>query len=426
MASDWIRSIREIDRGFADPAGVGIEVVERKGLGHPDTLAELLADEFIRRYARHSMGVLGTVPNVCVDKTTLVGALATLRPGSCEVERDGRALLVGKITRRVGRIELPVEELFRASVVSVLGQADLAGLVEHLSLEVINNNRLTDDHAREMYRPPSADLIRPTDSGRWEAADTACLSVEGPLTPLERLAIELERELTGPFRLANPEFGTDVKVLAARRDRDADVTLCVPVKACAVPNRSSYVDAVDKARAVAVDIADRYVEHFDVTCHLNTKDVTGTAYLTAFGSALDKGDQGAVGRGNGPYGVSSSERRGVVEVVAGKNPFHHPAKVYTEICRTALAKIAEESPVPVRIAVTCRNGAPLASPANVFVQLDVEPGARPALRDPVMKAVADCGDRLLDRLPELSAQLALRDPVAYFRGVGERQLSVAT
>jgi S-adenosylmethionine synthetase len=425
MASDWVRAIQEIGGGFTDPASAGFEVVERKGLGHPDTLADHLADEFIRRYAAHSMDVLGTVPNVCVDKTTLIGALATLRPGGYEMDCRGRALLIGKITKRVGRVELPIEELFRASVVSVLEQAGLAGLVEHLTLEVINNDRLTDDHAREMYRPPSVDLIRPADPRRWESADTTCLGVEGPLTPLERLVIEVERMLTGPFRERNPEFGTDVKVFAARRNREVDVTLCVPVKAREVPTRAAYFAAVDKVRSAVGEIADGYAEHFDVGCHVNTKDVTGSAYLTAFGSSLDKGDQGAVGRGNGPLGVSSSERRGIAEAVAGKNPFHHPAKVYTEICRAALAEIAKDSRVPVRIAVTCRNGEPLASPAAVVVQLDVAPATRPAFRNLVLDTVAGCGDRLLTRLPETSTELALRDPVAQFRGEGSRLLSAS-
>jgi S-adenosylmethionine synthetase len=307
--------------------------------------------------------------------------------------------------------------------VSVLEQADLAGLVEHLTPEVINNDRLTDDHGREMYRPPSADLIRPADPGRWESADTTCLGVEGPLTPLERLVIEVERMLTGPFREQNPDFGTDVKVLAVRRNREADVTLCVPVKAREVPTKAAYFAAKDKVRSVVGDIADSYAEHFDVDCHVNTKDDTGTAYLTAFGSSLDKGDQGAVGRGNGPLGVSSSERRGIAEAVAGKNPFHHPAKVYTEICRTALAEIAKDSKVPVRIAVTSRNGEPLVSPAVVVVQLDVAPATRPAFRTLVLDTVADCGDRLLAQLPEMSTDLALRDPVVQFRADGSRLLS---
>lgn len=233
--SGFGRSVRLVDEGFADPARYPLEIVERKGLGHPDTLADLVADEFIRRYAKNSIADLGVIPNVSVDKLTLVGSLARLRLGSYVIERNARALLVGKITRRVGRVELPIEELFRDSLTSVLGQAGLSGLLDHLSLEVINNDRLTDDHARQMYQPPSIDDVRPAEPGRWESADTACISFEGPATPLERLVVELEQELTSDtYRAANPELGTDVKILAFRRDRVVDVTMCVPMKATAV------------------------------------------------------------------------------------------------------------------------------------------------------------------------------------------------
>lgn len=423
--SGFGRSVRLVDEGFADPARYPLEIVERKGLGHPDTLADLVADEFIRRYAKNSIADLGVIPNVSVDKLTLVGSLARLRLGSYVIERNARALLVGKITRRVGRVELPIEELFRDSLTSVLGQAGLSGLLDHLSLEVINNDRLTDDHARQMYQPPSIDDVRPAEPGRWESADTACISFEGPATPLERLVVELEQELTSDtYRAANPELGTDVKILAFRRDRVVDVTMCVPMKATAVSTMREYRDAVERANLAVLMVGDRYAEHFKTEFFVNTKDIVGSVYLTAFGSSLDKGDQGAVGRGNGALGVNAIERRKSAEAVAGKNPFHHPAKIYTEICRAVVAEVQRFAPVPMRVAVTCRNGEPLVNPSHVAVQLDQgsAPGAehRALVRD----VVSRCGEDLLDRLPEVSTGIALRDPVGEFRAAQNRLLDL--
>jgi S-adenosylmethionine synthetase len=388
-------------------------------------LAELLADEFIRFYAEYTMEHLGVVPNVSVDKTTLIGALASLRFGSYAIERSARALLVGKITARVGSVEIPVEDLFRESASSVLTQAGLAELLEHVSLEVINNDRFTDDHAREMYRPPSVEDIRSVDPAYWESADTACVSIEGPLTSVERLVIELERELTGQsFRASNPEFGTDVKVLAARHGRLVDVTLCVPVKAAEISSRSDYLDALERADAAARRVGDRYSDQFTLSFRVNTKDITGGAYLTAFGSSLDKGDQGSNGRGNGPLGVNSIERRKSAEAVAGKNPFHHPAKIYTHLARAAIADITERDRVPVRIAVTCRNGEPLTCPSSVFVQL-----GGVALEDShqhhIYDVVANCGEAMLADLGNVSNRLALMDPVKEFRSAADRRLTLA-
>lgn len=421
MASRWGQAIRIVEEGFADPEISEIEVVERKGIGHPDTLAELIADAFIECYAKFTMSALGVIPNVSVDKTTLIGALATLRPGDHVIERRARALLVGKITRRVESVEIPVEELFRKCVRDVLDRADLGPLFEHMSLEVINNDRFTDDHAREMYRPSSKEDIRSIDHATWESADTACVSVEGPPTSLERLVIALEQELTGTaFRAANPQFGTDVKVLAARHGHKVDVTLCVPVKATEISSRRQYLDALRSVELFARTIGEKYSDRFALTLHVNTKDITGGAYLTAFGSSLDKGDQGATGRGNGPLGVNSTERRKSAEAVAGKNPFHHPAKVYTHLARTAIAEIAhitENDRVPVRIAVTSRNGEPLISPSHVFVQLGGA-GLEKRHRQTVYDVVLNRGEKMLADLNNVSKLLALSDPVHEFRTIG--------
>lgn len=421
MASRWRQAIRFVEEGFADPEKSEIEVVERKGIGHPDTLAELIADAFIQHYARFAVSNFGIIPNVSVDKTTLIGALATLRPGVHVINRRARALLVGKITRRVGSVEIPVEDLFQKCVRHVLDHAGLGPLFEHMSFEVINNDRFTDDHAREMYRPASIEDIRSADPALWESADTACVSVEGPLTSVERLVIELEQELTGVvFRASNPQFGTDVKVLAARHGRLVDVTLCVPVKASEVASRAQYLAALESAEFAAQTIGERYSDDFALAFRINTKDITGGAYLTAFGSSLDKGDQGATGRGNGPLGVNSVERRKSAEVVAGKNPFHHPAKIYTHLARTAIAEITEHDRVPVRVAVTCRNGDPLFWPSNVFVQLGGV-GLENPHRQNVYDVIVDRGESMLADLGNVSERLALTDPVQEFCSVGGRQ-----
>jgi S-adenosylmethionine synthetase len=425
MASCWRQAIRIVEDSFADPENSEIEVVERKGIGHPDSLAELVADAFIRCYAKFALSTFGVVPNVSVDKTTLIGALATLRPGSHVIERGARALLVGKITRRVGSVEIPVEDLFQECVQDVLVQAGLGPLFEHMSFEVINNDRFTDDHAREMYRPSSIEDIRPVDAALWEVADTACVSLEGPLTSVERLVIELEQELTGvAFREANPQFGTDVKVLAARHGRTVDVTLCAPVKAIEISDRKQYRAALERADFAARMIGARYADSFSVSIRVNTKDITGGAYLTAFGSSLDKGDQGSTGRGNGPLGVNSIERRKSAEAVAGKNPFHHPAKIYTNLASAAIAEITAHDRVPVRVAVTCRNGDPVISPANVFVQLGGLGLSNPQ-RQNVYDIVATRGESLLADLRNVSERLALADPVREFRAAGGEQPALA-
>ena len=54
-------------------ADSSVEVVERKGLGHPDTICDLLSEELSRALARYYLDNFGSVLHHNVDKSLLVG-----------------------------------------------------------------------------------------------------------------------------------------------------------------------------------------------------------------------------------------------------------------------------------------------------------------------------------------------------------------
>lgn len=80
---------------------LGFEVVERKGIGHPDSLADLVAEEFCQRYARYGLEQFEVVPNHWVDKIALVGAAAEIEFGSYHITKPISAYLFGKVTQAV-------------------------------------------------------------------------------------------------------------------------------------------------------------------------------------------------------------------------------------------------------------------------------------------------------------------------------------
>lgn len=376
-----------------------VEVVERKGLGHPDTIAELIADEFIRRYAVYALTYLDVVPNVSVDKTTIVGALMRLNYGKMVVERHAEVLLIGKITRSVGDVTFPLVELLRETVTHVLTYVGLAELLPFLTLTIRNNNRSTNDSERELYRPVDAASVRTTDPATWRAADTVTVCVDSGLTPLERLVITLERELTGQFTSLCSAVGTDVKVHAVRRHHDVDVTFCVPVRATAVTSRAEYRSVVSAAREHAATVLTRFQPEFRCQLRVNTKDDDERAFLVAFASALDRGDSGAVGRGNGPLGIRSLTRWAGTDARAGKNPFNHPARLYSELTSEL------DASSPAHVVLTAENGAPLARPTFVLATTS-------EAYDAAIRFITD-----LDvKLPKLALTNALRDPLATFTG----------
>src|SRR4051794_18797188 len=129
-----------IDRAAIDPDHKTFDVAERKGLGHPDSLADLVADAFSHRYIRWSQDNLGVIPNHWVDKVNLVGAAAEVTFGKFEIIKPIDCYLFGKITERVGRSAIPIERLFADAVTSVLPVAlGDKRVLEHLRLHVNNS-----------------------------------------------------------------------------------------------------------------------------------------------------------------------------------------------------------------------------------------------------------------------------------------------
>uniref|UniRef100_A8LZA0 S-adenosylmethionine synthetase-like protein n=1 Tax=Salinispora arenicola (strain CNS-205) TaxID=391037 RepID=A8LZA0_SALAI len=61
-----------IRHACVDPDDQPFDVAERKGVGHPDSLADLLADAFSQRYSSWCLREFGAIPNHWMDKVNLV------------------------------------------------------------------------------------------------------------------------------------------------------------------------------------------------------------------------------------------------------------------------------------------------------------------------------------------------------------------
>lgn len=68
-----------------DPAQRPMEIVERKGTGHPDTICDALAENLSAALRRFWLEMIGAVPHYNVDKVLLRGGAA--RRGDC-ADRD--------------------------------------------------------------------------------------------------------------------------------------------------------------------------------------------------------------------------------------------------------------------------------------------------------------------------------------------------
>jgi S-adenosylmethionine synthetase len=371
-----------VHQAAVDPDRAYFDVAERKGIGHPDTLADLVADAFSARYSQLCLERFDAIPNHWVDKVALIGAQASVRYGGFSIEKPITCYLFGKVTSAIGGIPLHVADVFESVVADVLpAAARHSGIGRHVRCRVENTAGTAVDHPASFYRPSSRlELPGSTNLAEPVASNdtTACLAMSR-LSAAARLALSLEADLTDWCRRANwPFVGTDIKAMVVRTKREWDVTIAVPFHPELVPDRRAYFERRAEVGAVVSEVVARALEASNangaeaVRVHLNTKDDLGGAYLAPFGTSLGKGDCGLVGRGNRTGGVIQPLLGASGDAPAGKNPVHHAGRLHAWAARAVARAIDVATGSACRVTIVSQNGMPIDTPHHVLVELNDE------------------------------------------------------
>ena len=313
-----------------------VEVVERKGLGHPDTIADALAEEFGIALCRAYRERFGAVLHHNVDKVLLRGGTSRPAFGGGRVLEPIEIYLAGRATRSHRGVDVPVDEIAHATATE--------WLKTHLhALEPDRHVRL---HC--LIRPGSADLVelflRQQRSGAPLANDTSCGVGFAPETPLERAVLAVERRLNAAdLKALNPEIGEDVKVMGVRRGDTLDLTVACAFVDRFVSDRDAYLAGCEHVAEIAREAA-RQVTGRDAVVRVNAGDDPGSDsfYLTVTGTSAESGDDGQAGRGNRVNGLITPNRPMTLESVAGKNPITHVGKLYNVAAREMAGRVVSQ------------------------------------------------------------------------------------
>ena len=352
-------------------AAAPVEIVERKGLGHPDTLCDALADQFSLALSRFSRDRFGFVLHHNVDKGLLWGGAARPAFGAGEVLEPIEIFLCGRATREYGGVRVPVEELAIDSA--------RAWLAAHLhALDVARHVRV---HC--LIRPSSSDLIelfaRSQSGGVALANDTSCGVGFAPLDELERAVLAVEHALNEPaLKTRHPEIGEDIKVMGVRRDGAMALTVACALVGRHLQDMNDYLAKKARVGALAHSAA-RHAGAAEVSVAVNTADgdAPDSIYLTVTGTSAEGGDDGEVGRGNRANGLITPYRPMTLEAAAGKNPITHVGKLYNVVAgRIARALVQElDGVIEAYCYLVSRIGQRIDEPQVVDVKLRLAPGA---------------------------------------------------
>lgn len=316
------------------PAGAPdaeVEIVERKGRGHPDSICDALAEEVSLAFCRFYRERFGAVLHHNVDKILLRGGEAHPAFGGGRVTRPIDIYLAGRAVRRHGGVAVPVADIAVETCRNWLRQ--------HLhALDVTRQVRF---HC--LIRPGSVDLTelfaRQRSGSAPLANDTSCGVGYAPLSELERTVLAIDAAL----RLDDPAFGEDTKIMAVRRGGRLNLTVACPQVGRYVPDMGRYRQ--NKAwLADRVKAAVGRTTGLEAALRLNAADgdTPDSVYLTVTGTSAEAGDDGEAGRGNRVNGLITPNRPMTMESVAGKNPVNHVGKLYNIIAGLIADDIVRE------------------------------------------------------------------------------------
>jgi S-adenosylmethionine synthetase len=372
-----------------------VEFVERKGLGHPDSICDALAETLSRNLSRYYLDRFGTVLHHNVDKALLCGGIGAPCFGGGRIVEPIDIHLSGRAIGSYGETRVPIHDMVvegsRAWLRANLHALDVDRHVRLHNAVREGSKALTDLFQRSSARHQPA-----------LANDTSIGVGYAPLSALESLVLETETTLNARSRHADhPAWGEDIKVMGIRRGGHVSLTIACAIIDRHLANIDDYLAEAAAIRRRAEALAARH--RFDgCAVRVNAADdaASGSVYLTVTGTSAEAGDDGEVGRGNRANGLITPSRPMSLEATAGKNPVSHVGKIYNVAAREIAEAIVLAIPevAAAQCLMVSEIGCPVDSPATTHVRLRTHDGT-PADRH--REAVASVVAATLQGIPRL-------------------------
>jgi S-adenosylmethionine synthetase len=313
-----------------------VEIVERKGTGHPDTICDYLAEELSVALCKWYLENFGAIMHHNVDKALLVGGRAEPVFGGGEVIEPIEIYLVGRAVLEKDGKELGNVQEFVQNVVEEWISENLRNLDPKKHIKV---------HAK--LKPGSKDLVELFERFQKNkeiplANDTSFGVGFAPFDDLERAVYQTERFLnSSEIKKEHPEIGEDIKVMGVRFGEKIRLTVALAFVSKYIKNEDEYFakkeEILRKTKNYIQELLGREVELF-----INTADTKGSVYITVTGTSAEQGDDGQVGRGNRVNGLITPYRPMSLEAAAGKNPRSHVGKIYNTVAKKISERVVEE------------------------------------------------------------------------------------
>jgi S-adenosylmethionine synthetase len=347
-----------------------IELVERKCLGHPDSLADGIAESISQALCKAYLEEFGVVLHHNTDQGEVVAGESAPKFGGGRMIRPMYVLLDGRATKQFNGITVPTDAV----------AVEAAHKYIHKILPELNLNRdLMIDCRLGTGSTDLRDVFKPSQGKVPRSNDTSFGVGHAPFSEVETIIKNSADYIDTKLRKKYPAIGQDIKIMGLRDGNTITLTI-----ACAIVDRyckdireySEYMSLLnEEITAVAKKSTKR-----KVVVHVNTADdiKKKSVFLTVTGTSAEMGDDGSVGRGNRCNGLITPNRPMSMEATSGKNPINHIGKIYnllsTRIARECVTKVDGIEEMYVRL--LSQIGKPIDMPLVASIQVLPKSGVK--------------------------------------------------
>ncbi|MFB6180982.1 MAG: methionine adenosyltransferase [Candidatus Nanohalobium sp.] len=349
-----------------------VEIVERKGLGHPDSICDGIAEKVSQALSREYREKFGKVLHHNTDEVQLVAGKSDPEFGGGKIQEKIYLLLTGRATKNYGGQKIPVDKIAVNAAEKYIEDCFKALTPDNFEIE----SRIGET---------SSDLKNVFKGEVPRSNDTSFGTGHAPLSPVEKTVKTVEENVRQVER-----FGEDVKVMAVKEDQTLEVTVAAAGISNRIKDVEEYREGLEKVRNIVESEVEK--EGFKPEVHVNTADSfeEGSVYLTETGTSAENGDDGSVGRGNRVNGLITPNRPMSLEAASGKNPVTHVGKIYNILAGEIAKEIFRETGKFAEVKIVSQIGEKIDRPRRVAVKTG-------AGNEEVEEAV----EKHLNRIPEL-------------------------
>ena len=311
-----------------------IELVERKCLGHPDSLADGIAESISRALSKAYLEECGSVLHHNTDQGEVVAGESLPKFGGGLITRPIYFLISGRATKTFNGANIP------ADAIAVEAARDYIQKI----LPTINMNRdVIVDCRMGKGSTDLQDVFRTCEGKVPRANDTSFGVGYAPFSEAESIVRGVAAYIDETLRPRYPVIGQDCKIMCLRDGDSITLTIAMAFVDRYCSSLTEYIEQKNIFTEQIANIAQQFTKR-SVNVAINTADdlENGSVFLTVSGTSAEMGDDGSVGRGNRANGLITPNRPMSMEATSGKNPINHIGKIYnllaTQIAQDCVAR----------------------------------------------------------------------------------------